>query len=71
MRARECLQTILSEPICRLDKQPGGVDPMAFAPDGKLLAIEAGEGTVRLWNSRTGREVAHFDAAEPAAQSRP
>ncbi len=32
------------------------VDHVAFAPDGKLLA-SAGNGEIRLWDPRTGREV--------------
>src|SRR5207249_2774652 len=32
-----------------------GVRVMAFSPDGKLLAIGGGEGTVRLWDSLSGQ----------------
>ena len=33
------------------------VTAMAFSPDGKLLATADGDGTVRLWNPRTGQPI--------------
>ena len=35
---------------------------MAFRPDGKLLAIACGDGTVQLWNPVTDRPVATLHA---------
>jgi WD40 repeat protein len=35
----------------------GGVNGLAFSPDGKLLAAAYGDGTVRLWNPVTGQAV--------------
>jgi WD40 repeat protein len=36
-------------------------DCLAFAPDGKTLASASGDGTVRIWETATGRQVHHLD----------
>ena len=39
------------------DPANGGVQQVAFSPDGKLLAAAYGDGYVRLWNPVTGQAV--------------
>src|SRR5262249_24189827 len=37
-----------------------------FSPDGRLLACEAGKGTIRLVNSATGKDLARLENPEQA-----
>jgi WD40 repeat protein len=64
MRARLSRQAILNDPLRRLNGHTGIVGPMAFSPDGELLATGADDGTVQLWDPQTGREVARFYVAQ-------
>ena len=45
---------LLADPI---NIAQGGVNGVAFSPDGELLAGAAGTGTVRLWNPVTGQPM--------------
>src|SRR5947209_13228766 len=38
----------------------GPVLALAFSPDGKALASASGDGTLRLWESATGKETRRF-----------
>jgi WD40 repeat protein len=42
--------------IARFDGHAGGVFSISLSPDGKLLACGAGDGTIRVWNTQTGKE---------------
>jgi WD40 repeat protein len=47
----------------------GGVDSVAFSPDGKVLATGDFGGTARLWNVATGRQIASLPAGPGAVGS--
>ena len=57
MRAREVRQVILDEPVRWLNGHTGAIRKLAFAPNGQVLATGADDGTVRLWNPQTGKEL--------------
>jgi len=64
MRARETRKAILDEPLRRLTGHTGALGPMAFSPEGKLFATGAADGTVRLWDPQTGRELARLEVGD-------
>ena len=71
MRAREARQVILDEPVRHLTGHTGAVGAMAFAPDGTVFATGAEDGTVRLWNPRTGKELARLVVTDRAPGGKP
>jgi WD40 repeat protein len=64
MRAREARRAILEEPLRRLAGHGASIGALAFSPDGTILATGTGDGTVRLWNPRTGEERARLEVAD-------
>jgi RNA polymerase sigma factor (sigma-70 family) len=40
--------------------------PLAFSPDGKLLALEGGRNSIRLWDVSTSKERRHWDSHQSA-----
>ena len=52
----------LDESDRRLTGHTGAVEAVAFAPGGTVFATGAEDGTVRLWDPRTGKELARFNA---------
>jgi hypothetical protein len=66
MRAREVRKAILEEPLRALKGHTDRIGPMVFAPNGKVLATGADDGTVRLWDPRTGKELHRLEAPEPS-----
>jgi WD40 repeat protein len=43
--------------LLRLEGHTGGVNAIAFSPNGKMLATAGNDRTVRLWDSSTGKEL--------------
>src|SRR5262249_18464965 len=44
--------------------QKDGVEAIAYAPDGLLVASSSNDGTVRLWDAATGKEIGCLDARD-------
>ena len=52
--------------LCRVEpvilRDTTEVDSVAFSPDGEQLASAGGDGTVKIWNSRTGKLIQTLNA---------
>ena len=51
-----------ARPVILRDKTKAEVNSVAFSPDGERLASAGGDGTVKVWNSRTGEVVQTLNA---------
>jgi WD40 repeat protein len=58
IRARRVREDMLSKPIKLLRGHTDGVDAVVLSPDGSVLASGSKDGTVRLWEVATGKELA-------------
>jgi WD40 repeat protein len=52
-----------SRPALSLTGSGVSVGSVAFSPDGKILAVADEEGSIRLWNAATGRQLALLASA--------
>jgi WD40 repeat protein len=52
----------ITQPRAEISNQPGPVFAVAFSPDGKTLGIAGADGTVVLWDRKTGKVRDAFKA---------
>ena len=57
--------------INTLEGHTYGVYSVAFSPDGATLASGSGDGTIRLWDVLTGKELAVFPSSSPSVAFSP
>jgi WD40 repeat protein len=53
------------EPIRSLRGHKDRITSVAYSPDGQWIATAAWDGTARLWDARTGKEVRRLDVPAP------
>ncbi|HLN28953.1 MAG TPA: WD40 repeat domain-containing protein [Gemmataceae bacterium] len=57
IRARRAREEMLSKPLRVLHGHTDQVETAAFSPEGSVLASGSKDGTVRLWDMATGKEL--------------
>jgi WD40 repeat protein len=58
IRARRLRQEVLSKPRAMLRGHTAEIESVSFSPDGKILASGGKDGTLRLWDLASRKEVA-------------
>jgi WD40 repeat protein len=59
------MATLLAQQRGLLLGHAGPVQAVAFSRDGRLLATGSDDGTVRLWDPRTGQQIGAHSPATP------
>jgi WD40 repeat protein len=54
MVGKACRFDSKKAPLQRLEDHSGGVESVAFSPDGKQVVSGSDSGTIRLWDTATG-----------------
>jgi WD40 repeat protein len=65
IRARLARQRILSEPTATLRGHASDINGVCISPDSQTIASASDDGTVRLWDVNSNKEVAQFRARPP------
>jgi WD40 repeat protein len=61
IRARRIRDQLLGQPTASLGGHTSPIDHLAFSPDGKQLASATRDGTIKLWDVSTRKEVMALD----------